>query len=87
MKQTFVAPDSKEKRIRLLDFLEKEGFYYWPDHHNRQEMAVSPFPLVICLEEKWMGHMGNVTCAAASVKFHISVEEFYELYENAKVID
>ena len=80
----FVRPKNREERVMLLDFLESEGFYYWPEGNCREETETSPFPVTVNPRLMQVGHIGNVTCAAASVRHHISAEEFYRQYKQTK---
>ena len=80
LKGTWVRPQSMEERIRLLDFLEKEGFRY-ERGFSRYSTVHSKFPIGVNMETKRIFHLLNVTCAAASVKWHISPEEFYRQYD------
>lgn len=81
--QLFVRFFSKEERIKLIEFLESEGFSCEESKSfSRHTTIESKFPLVIDLDEKSIRHMGNVTCAAAAAGSGIimSDRDFYLLY-------
>ena len=47
---------------------------------DRDENLYSRFPLKVNIFEKTIDHLENVTCAACSADYHLSVEEFDEIY-------
>ena len=79
----FVSFFVKEDRIKLIEFLESEGFYCLNNQsYSRQATIDSGFPLVIEMKEKYIYHLGNVTCSAAAAGSGIimSDKNFYLLY-------
>ena len=81
--QLFVRFFSKEDRIRLIEFLEAEGFSCEESRSfSRQATIDSELPLVIERREKNIRCMGNATCAAAAAGSGIimSDRDFYLLY-------
>ena len=79
----FVRFFSKEDRLKLIEFLETEGFHCIENRsYTRRGTVESPFPLVIEMGRKSIYHLGNVTCsaAAASAGVIMSDRDFYLLY-------
>lgn len=79
--QFYISVRSEEKRAKVLDFLESEGFSY-KGSWNRETVLESFLPILIEMDDKTISDMGNVTCAAcaASAKLIMTAEQFYELY-------
>ena len=81
--QVYVWPSSEEDRVKLILFLESEGFFCIEDDvYSRQGTLESRLPLVIDMRDKSISHMGHVTCAAAAASsgWLIREAEFYERY-------
>ena len=76
----FVRPTSQAAREKLVDYLEENGYTYIHSA-DRESTLRSKFPLTIDVRAKTLDHIGTITSAAASVKLHISEEEFYLLIE------
>ena len=77
----YIKPGNDEERERLLDFLEEESFKYDAEGDaDRNDVLYSKFPINVNIYEKTIGHLGNVTCAACSANYHLSVEEFKDIY-------
>ena len=69
-----------EDRVKLIEFLESNGFSYDEDRViDRQDVLDSTLPLIINLKKKRFFRVGNVTCAAAMASSGciISDKEFY----------
>lgn len=63
----YVYTADQEERIRIIEFLEDNGFYCIEDNvHSRSKTVESVFPLIIKLREKSISYMGNVTVSAAA---------------------
>ena len=81
--QLFVRFFEKEDRLKLIEFLESEGFYCIENRsYSRRGTIESVFPLVIELDRKSISEMGSVTCAAAAAQAGVimSDRDFYLLY-------
>ena len=81
--QNYVHPFTEEDRIKLIEFLESEGFDCVEDRsYSRQDTIASRLPLVIELDQKKIYRMGNVTTAAAAAGAGIIMtdRDFYLLY-------
>ena len=81
--QLFVRFFSKEDRIKLIEFLEADGYTCEENQaFSRNSIIDSTLPLVIERDEKSIRHMGNVTCAAAAAGSGVimSDRDFYLLY-------
>ena len=80
----FIRPSSQEERVKLVDFLEAEGFSYQPHDGimDREDVLASDLPVVADIKNKIIRRMGNITVAACAVsqKILCSEEEFYSLY-------
>lgn len=82
----FVRENDKEIREKLIKTLENDG--YIKDEKkslSRDDIIDSDLPIIINTLNKTYDRMGNVTCAAAAAgSGHIiTVEEFYERYNNS----
>ena len=81
--QVFVRFFADEDRLKLIEFLESEGFRCIESRlHSRRRTIESVFPLVIELDRKSISEMGSVTCAAAAAQAGVimSDRDFYLLY-------
>ena len=81
--QNFVHPSTEEDRVKLIEFLESEGFSCVENHtYSRKDTIASRLPLVIELGQKTIYRMGNVTTAAAAASTGIIMtdRDFYLLY-------
>lgn len=84
----YVKPSSKEKRIKLVEYLEFKGFKCREDTiTDKQSTIESPYPVIVDITNKVYGHLHNTTCAAAAAtqKKLITVEEFYAKYKGPDV--
>lgn len=80
----YVRIFNEEERIKLIEFLESNGFWCIENNaHSRTNTVGSVFPLIIVMSEKTISCMGNVTCAAAAIsqKIMMNTALFYELYK------
>ena len=76
-------PSTEEDRVKLIEYLESEGFSCVEDHtYSRKDTIASRLPLVIDLDQKKIYRMGNVTTAAAAASTGIIMtdRDFYLLY-------
>lgn len=81
--QNYVHPATEEDRVKLIEYLESEGFSCVENQsYSRQDTIESRLPLVIELEQKKIYRMGNVTSAAAAAGTGIIMtdRDFYLLY-------
>ena len=88
--QQFIRFFEKEDRLRLIEFLESEGFYCAKDHGNSRKKTIdSIFPLVIDMDTKKIYHTGSATCAAAAsgAGLIMSDRDFYLLYSLYRMKD
>ncbi len=81
----FVRENDRGVREQLIKTLENDG--YIMDEKialSREDIIDSNLPIIVNTLDKTYSRMGNVTCAAAAVgSGHIiTVEEFYERYNN-----
>lgn len=79
----FIKCTSKEDRIKLIEFLEAEGFCCVENRsYSREKTIESRLPLVVDPNRKSISHMGSVTCAAAAAQSGVirGEKEFYMLY-------
>jgi len=79
----FIKCTSKEDRIKLIEFLEAEGFCCVENHsYSREKTIESRLPLVVDPNRKRISHMGNATCAAAAAQSGVimSDKDFYLMY-------
>ena len=86
--QLFVRFFAEEDRLKLIEFLESEGFYCVENHsYSRRGTIESAFPLVIELDRKRISHLGNATCSAAAAGSGVimSDRDFYLLYSVFKL--
>ena len=87
--RVFVRVPVEDGCIRLIDFLESEGFAFGErDCPEGKEVPERDLPLVIDLAEKRDGYMGNVTSAAAAAGSGVlmSDRDFYLLYSLYELI-
>lgn len=85
--QLFVRCFSEEDRIRLIEYLEAEGFIFTVSRSLSGKSTVdTELPLVIGLRDKSIRPMGNVTCAAAAASSGVIMSDldFYLLYSIRK---
>ena len=81
--QNYVHPLTEEDRVKLVEFLESEGFSCVENRsYSRKDTIESRLPLVIELDQKKIYRMGNVTTAAAAAGegFIMTDRDFYLLY-------
>ena len=84
----FIKCNLKEDRIKLIEFLEIEGFHCVENRSYSREKAIeSRLPLVVDPNRKSISYMGNVTCAAAAAQSGviISDRDFYILYSLCQI--
>ena len=82
----FVRENDRGVREQLIKTLENDG--YIMDEKialSREDIIDSNLPIIVNTLDKTYSRMGNVTCAAAAAgSGHIiTVEEFYERYNNS----
>ena len=78
-----VHPLTEEDRVKLIEFLESEGFSCVEDHaRSRQDIVESRLPLIIGLNQKTISCMGTITSAAivAGDGIIMTDKDFYLLY-------
>ena len=84
----FIRFFEKGDRLRLIEFLESEGFYCAEDRGNSRKNTIdSIFPLVIDMDTKRIYHMGSATCSAAAsgAGLIMSDRDFYMLYSLKRI--
>ncbi len=80
----YVRTASSESRLRLVDYIESEGFSCEVDEvTNRDIVLESRYPVVINAVGKVYSMLHNTTTAAAAVSSHMVINEadFYVLYK------
>lgn len=82
----FVRENDRGVREQLIKTLENDG--YIMDEKialSREDIIDSNLPIIVNTLDKTYSRMGNVTCAAAAAgSGHIiTVEEFYDRYNNS----
>ena len=87
----YIRSSSKEERVKLVDFLEAEGFRYIPHDGimDREDVLASGLPVVADVLNKVIRRMGNVTVAACAAQCKVlrTEEEFYQIYQKIKEAD
>ena len=81
--QLFIRFFAQEDRVKLVEFLESEGFHCVENRSYSREDTIDSFlPIVVEMNRKNIYRMGNVTCASAasSQKLIMSDRDFYLLY-------
>lgn len=81
----FVRENDKGIREQLIKTLENDGFIKNEETPlSRIDIIDSNLPIIVNTLNKTYDRMGNVTCAAAAAGSGgvITIEEFYERYNN-----
>ena len=81
----FIDVWDAKKRIELVEFLEREGYNAVNEGiRTREWILEGKFPIIVRFEDKTIDRIGNVTCAAASVKSLKTLDEFYQIFKEKK---
>ena len=81
----FVRVSDPDDRKKLIETLEGDGFKLDEEFPlSRQDVLESNLPIIVDIENKIYGRMGNVTCAAAAAQSGkvIDLSEFYASYNS-----
>ncbi|MCR5726191.1 MAG: hypothetical protein K6G24_01895 [Lachnospiraceae bacterium] len=90
MKNAFVRVKEQDERLRIISFLEDNGYKIDKTEPRSPKDIIEDFlPIVINPGDKSYRMMGNVTCAAAAASGDalIAKEEFYKQFEDIKIVN